>query len=103
LPNKKGVALLPHLKKVQEATGNIPPELQQYYDLAFPYELSSYWDDFLEINKKRTRGEAGDNPITFLEIDAWARLTDTKPTQLWLDIIDMLDNVWLKVQAKKQQ
>lgn len=104
MPDKKGVALLPHLKKVQEAQGGkVPAELQEYYDLYFPVELSNYWEDFLEINKKRTRGESGDNPLTFLEIDAWARLTNAHPTQLWLDIIDMLDHVWLKVQAKKQQ
>ena len=103
MPDKKGVALLPHLKKVEETTNKTPPELQEYYDLSFPQEFLHYWNDFLELNKKRTRGEVGDAPITFLEIDAWARLVGDCPTQLWLDIIDMLDQVWLKVQAKKQQ
>ena len=103
LPDKHGVAILPALEKVKEATGIVPPELQEYYDLPFPEEMFSYWQDFLEINKKRTRGESGDNPISLLEIDAWARLTETKPTQLWLDVISMLDVIWLRTQAELQK
>lgn len=103
MPDKKGVAVLPNLEKVKETTGVTPPELQEYYNLPFPIELCSYWQDFLEINKKRTRGESGDNPLTFLEIDAWARLTNSTPSQLWLDIIDMLDRIWLRVQAELQK
>lgn len=93
--------MIEHLKKVKEVSGNTPPQLQEYYDLPFPADLQQYWEDFLELNKRRLRGESGENPLTFVEIDAWARLVDVKPTQFWLDVIDMLDQTWLTSQAKK--
>ncbi len=99
--DKNGVAQIEHLEKVKQATKNPPPELQEYYDLEFPIELSIYWDDFLQLSKRRGSSEAGYLPISFLEINAWCSLTGNTVSQLWLDIIDMLDNTWLRVQATK--
>ena len=63
--------------------------------------MYNYWYDFIELGRKRGSNENGDCPITFLDIDAWCRITGVTVSQLWLDIIDMLDKTWLSVQRSK--
>lgn len=95
------MAVITHLQKVEEVTGKTPPELKEYYDITFPDNLLSYWNDFLELNKKRSRTEEGDSSLSFVEIDAWSRLVGVPVSQFWLDVIEMLDQCWLRQQAKK--
>ena len=41
------------------------------------------------------------NPLTFSEIEAWARLTGTRPSPHEIRLIKALDSAWLSVQAEK--
>jgi len=66
-----------------------------------PVEFHSYWEDFLQLTSKRHCSESGFSPITFVDIAAWCRVVNVEVSQLWLDVIDALDQVWLRVQSQK--
>ncbi len=103
MPNKKGGAPLTHLVAVEKQTGKAPPELVTYYELECPDELFNYWNDFLEISKRRQTTESGPNPISFEEIHSWQCLYNETVTPLQIDVICWLDNVWLTVWMEKNK
>lgn len=62
--------------------------------------MLTFWNDFLALSNKRGKGDCGFLPITFSEIEAWARLQNITVSQYWLDVIEMLDWLWLSVNNK---
>lgn len=55
-----------------------------------PVPLVHVWQWFGELSRGRTCGMAT-NPITWSDLDAWARLTGVRPTPLELELIYALD------------
>ena len=88
---------LTQLEMVEKATGIRPPELDDYYNLECPEDYLDYWQDFLQLNKQRTFTESGPCALSFLDLEAWASLFGISTTPHHLDVILMLDSIWMKV------
>ncbi len=85
------------LTKFSERTGKMHPDLQQpEMDDSTVY----LWNWFIELNAQRTSNGFGGNPIQFVDIMAWARLTDRKPTTWEVKTLRKLDMVWLAELSK---
>lgn len=54
------------------------------------------WNAFVALSRTRTMTEAGPNPISFTEIDAWCRLTRTPLEPHHVEVIAAMDAVWLE-------
>ena len=65
----------------------IPPYLQEYY-IAFN-----------RLNAKRQYGFGAEQPITLSDIEAYLRLFTTHDTELFVDMIIILDITYIKVQS----
>lgn len=106
MPNKDGTSTHSHLmavKRMKEMGGQeaLVPELIEYEHAEFDDELIPYWKSFIELGRRRGHGESGPLPLSWTDIDAWARLQQHKPSSLELVIITSCDEVWLDVYSKK--
>jgi len=54
------------------------------------------WQAFLRLSSARTSNGFGANPLTYLEIDAFCRLTNQQFSNFELDIIKQLDSLAMK-------
>ena len=52
------------------------------------------WDWYQELDSKRTWGMSSANPISFLEIDSWSKLTKNNLLQWELDAINSIDTAY---------
>lgn len=94
-----GATIREHLTSIWNQTGVKPEALEP---LPFPELLTDVWGYFLELHNARTSNGFGINPISFTEIDAWARLTNKPVSPGDINIIRQLDNIFLKHNAKEQ-
>jgi len=76
------------------AQGAAVPELDN--PVAIPVELAYLFAWFTELSAARGSGGFGANPISYAEIDAWARLTGTAPTPFEISVIRLLDGALLR-------
>lgn len=60
------------------------------------------WQYYVELSNARTSNGYSANPISYGEIEAWDKLTDSNVTPLEVKIIKRLDIVYLNHQAEKQ-
>ena len=67
-----------------------PPE--GLSDFECPEATEHLWCWFLEISRRRSGGGFGANPISYAEVEAWARLTHTRPSALEVEWIMDLDD-----------
>jgi len=63
----------------------------------FPSLLSHLWSAFLVLNRARSAGFSGPNPISYEQIKAWKELTanDLEPWEV--DVVMKLDGIYLGV------
>lgn len=97
MADKQGNTKFELLSRFSEKTGKTHP------DLIFPKidEMAMYlWEWFMELNSQRTSNGFGLNPITFLDIQAWATLTNRFPLSWEVKAIRMIDTVWVAEVAK---
>jgi hypothetical protein len=59
----------------------------------FPESVAYLWDWFMELDRSRTYGMGGPDPLTYQAIDAWARLTDRHPAPHEVEALFSLDLV----------
>jgi hypothetical protein len=59
------------------------------------------WWFFCELSNSRGYSEAGPMSISFMEIDAWARLTRMDPTAWEISVIKQIDRAFLSEALKK--
>lgn len=84
--------------EVEKQTGRTPPEAIN--PEPYPDALEYIWEWFGELS--RTRGGGwGPGPITYLEIDAWARLTSNSPEPWEVALIRKLDTAWLVAESER--
>jgi len=57
-----------------------------------PSEVAHIWEWFCELAAARTSGGMALNPITYPDIEAWARLTDSRPTPWEVSLLRRIDN-----------
>jgi hypothetical protein len=60
-----------------------------------PEVLAYLWGGFVELSAARSSTDAGPNPVGWLEIEAWARLTRRSLSAWEVDVLRSLDVVWL--------
>lgn len=59
------------------------------------------WDAFKELNQTRTNFGYGGNPITYLEILAWKTLTNSIISAKEIEILKLVDNIFLVHSANR--
>lgn len=65
-------------------------------DPEIPLAAEYLYDWFLELSRARSSSGFGINPISHLEIDAWARLYGISPQPHELQIIAALDDAYIR-------
>jgi hypothetical protein len=91
LADKQGNTKYDLLTRFSQKTGKTHP------DLVFPEidEMAMYlWGWFMELNAQRTSNGFGQNPIQFVDIQAWANLTNRHPLAWEVKAIRGIDMVW---------
>lgn len=66
-----------------------------------PYEVEHLWLWFCDLSSARTGSGFGANPISYVEIAAWARLTGNDPTPWEVSVLRRMDIAALEKFAKK--
>lgn len=99
--NDEGVTLLDQLKFV-EKQGHTPELLKQYYSTECPPEMGGFYLCWLELHERRTYGEYGASPLTYLEIKAWKELFGESISPYGVEIICGIDRLYLESRIKKE-
>lgn len=98
---KDGSTLREHFEAVERITGKKPEELEQLTSAPCPTCMWYLWRAFLELNTSRRSTEMGPQSLSYLEIEAWARLT-RQPVSAWqVEVLMRLDALYLTKQHKK--
>lgn len=87
IPDGQKSSVRKQLEQIERTTGKTPEKLLNMPEL--PYSLGHVWDWFLDI----FRGEQ----ITYQEIQAWANMTDTRPTPYEVRILRKLADIFREV------
>jgi hypothetical protein len=96
-----GAPLRDHLETVARATRKTPAELAALTAVPCPYPLQHLWLAFLELTSTRPSNAMGvGEPLSFSEIESWARLTRRPLTAWQVDVIRRLDTIYLSQAAK---
>ena len=91
-------------EKAMEERGMAPPVLlEQYRQNTCPECFIDYYSKFLSLSRRRSEGMGGLCPLSWQDIDSWCRLQEYKPSVLFLDVVELLDGIWLKVYRKKNK
>ena len=92
-----GATLRHHLEQVYKQTGKRP---EQFTEVECPEEMRYLWQWFCELSGTRQYSEVGAMPITFQEMDAWARLSGNEPSPLDVKVLKQIDFIALQPKAK---
>jgi hypothetical protein len=96
--HEDGSTVLDHLLLVWEKTGHMPAKLRDAPVL--PEGLTSLWRAFNELHE--SRGAAfGFQRITFVDMEAWQRMTGAALEPWEVELIRKADNLWLAEFAPK--
>lgn len=98
-----GAALIEHLKQAEQASGKTPDELDEWRSKTLPVLTEDVFEWFSDLSSRRTYTEKSANAISFTEIDAWCRLTNTTLCRMELEYILAFDNLWLGEYHKQLQ
>lgn len=82
---------------IQKATGQIPEDLRS---LDCPDLFVHVWQWFHQLSNTRSSNGFGQNPITYVEIAAWSKLTQNYPDVIEIAAIKALDASYLNKQAE---
>ena len=92
------------VNKQKIAAGFPPlPEILEFEEASCPEMFLGYWNDFLDISRRRGMNEGGPEPLTWQDINAWATVHSVVMSQVFIDVVDMLDSLWLEVYRKKNK
>lgn len=94
-----GQSLRVHLEGVERQTGRRPAQLD---GPECPELLEGAWRDFLEVSGRRGSGAHGPVPLTWMDLDAWARLTRRAVAPQLVRLLCRLDDVWLESLQKEK-
>lgn len=87
-----------HLASIERQTGrSVGAEAP---DLPFP--LRHVWDWYVgELAPRRSSSGLGANPISYTDVEAWARLTGRTPTPMEIRILMRLDDTMVHTLRSK--
>ena len=88
-----GCTLREHLESLakQRARSGLPPP-EELTDAECPEAAEYLWRWFLEISRRRSAGGFSVNPISYAEVEAWSRLTHTRPSSMEVEWMLDLDD-----------
>ena len=94
-----GESLRTHLLSVYRQTGKLPEQLAIEPDM--PQSVAHVWQYFTELHRTRGGNGFGANPIAYMEIESWCRLSGISLYPWEVALITALDNAYLSEQAKQ--
>jgi hypothetical protein len=97
MPDEQGATRHQQLTRFQQATGKAHPDLTPP---DVPAEAGHVWRWFMDLNNGR---QAGDLPLTWEAVDAWARLTGRSLTAWEVDALRRMDTAWLRAGAEERR
>ena len=71
--------------------------------MAGPEGYLYLWDWFCELDAARAGNGFGSNPITFVDLEAWSRLTGRRFRPWEVDVIRSLDMAVMTMRAKRAE
>jgi hypothetical protein len=86
---------------VARQTRETPPELTELTAVRCPVLIEYLWRGFLELCSARGSGGFGPEPLSYFEIESWARMTRRTLTGWQVRVLKMLDAVYLSHQAEQ--
>lgn len=93
--DEKGVTRRKALQSLLQRRAEVAARARK--ELAGPGRPSGFlylWEMFLEVGRSRGASMVGLNPISYPDIDAWARLTGRAPDALEVDALFAIDAAW---------
>ena len=97
-PDSKGVSLRTSLERVREFTGQTPPELAD--EKALPVLAMDWWEMWIEMDKGR-QVTMNIQPISWVDMEAWARLSGRILTTLDVSALRAIDAAYVQVMSTK--
>jgi hypothetical protein len=94
-----GRSLRKHLEEYEEMTGLTHPKMQDRPVL--PRDAVPTWRAFQSLSHRRSYGMGGPMPITWLDLDAYQRVTGESLRPWQIGAIEHLDGVFLEEASKK--
>jgi hypothetical protein len=101
-PQKDGATLRSVLNAVWRQNGRKPQQLEELTSVQCPDVLRPMWNIFLRIAKKRKSNGFGPEYLSDEQIETWFRLRGRKLHPWQLELLDKLDEVFMKHYAKRQ-
>jgi hypothetical protein len=92
-PDDKGFAQRAHVQGLVRRGQATEAQRRLLEGPPFPDSLDYLWEWFCELARTRTVGMAGVDPLTYPDVDAWARLTDRQPAPEEVEALLDLDAV----------
>lgn len=92
-PQDDGQPLIEHLRAGELRTGKVPDFIVNAPPL--PEGCEMLWQRFLSLHLSRGSAGFGMARITFVDIDAFQRVTRTMLSPWEIDLIRKADNLWL--------
>lgn len=89
--DKNGVSRRDHLEQVAKATGKDVGLLGP----ALPDVAMHLWHLFLDLHRGRDYGANGPNPLSYQLILAWSELTGIRLSPWEVDVVKVLDSLWI--------
>jgi hypothetical protein len=83
-----------------KATGEEDPELRVP---PFPEPIRALWNKFLSLHEGRTYGINGGNPLSYIDMDAWMRVTGNRLDQWEVEAVMRIDKAWLKASKDDEE
>ena len=93
-------SLRDQLNSVYRQTGVLPIELVE--EPQIPECLDYVWQWFIELNRTRSSNGFSMNPISYSEIDSWARVTGTPINPFEVQLIKDLDTLFLGTMVQEK-
>lgn len=93
-PGEDGQTRLDHLIQVENATGqsHVP-------EIDIPFAGIHLWEWFWVLSNSRgSSGFGGASPLSFSEIEAWARVCRVEPHPWEIDVLKAMDAEYMKAQ-----
>ena len=100
-PQEDGTPLLAHLQAYSERAGKLHPMLAAAP--ALPRGCDQLWRDFLELHGSRGSTGFGAARITFVDLDAWQRVSRVRLSTWEVACIRKADDLWLAEYAPKPE
>lgn len=94
-PQEGGSTLADHAESAYRQTGRLPEGIPWLIPPKLPAFAEYLWHVFLELHGSRTLSAYTPNPITYEQMEAFSRLTDTHLGLYEIKVVKGLDAIYL--------